>query len=228
MNRRILIIEDEPGLVMTLTDSLTSESYQVEASTDGESGLQKALGESFDLIILDVMLPGKNGMDVCREIRGQKINTPILMLTAKSETIDKVLGLKLGADDYLTKPFNVLELLARVEALLRRSPFVTRNPSATYRFDSVTVDFKRAEVSKDGEAIELSATEFKLLQCLIENRGEVLRRDELLDKVWGYDATPTTRTVDVHIGQLRQKLEPNPRYPQFFLTVHGLGYKFLG
>ena len=175
------------------------------------------------------MLPRKNGLDVCRDLRQQKITTPILMLTARGETIDKVLGLKLGADDYLTKPFEVLELLARVEALLRRSLSVSEiNQTESYTFGKVSVDFRRAEVRLDGEQIELSALEFKLLQHLIERRGMVLSRDELLDEVWGYDATPTTRTVDVHIAWLRQKLEENPKYPQFILTVHGLGYKFAG
>jgi two-component system alkaline phosphatase synthesis response regulator PhoP len=151
------------------------------------------------------------------------------MLTARGETIDKVLGLKLGADDYLTKPFEVLELLARIEALLRRSPQKNQNNQPeTYNFGSISIDFRRAEVRKDGLPVELSALEFKLLQHLIEHRGKMLSRDELLDEVWGYDATPTTRTVDVHIAWLRQKLEPNPRRPQYIITVHGLGYKFTG
>ena len=229
MSRKILLVEDEPGLILTLTDRLESEGYTVETAPDGETGLRLAIGDSFDLIILDVMLPRKNGLDVCRDLRQQKSATPILMLTARGETIDKVLGLKLGADDYLTKPFEVLELLARVEALLRRAASKSENnTSDAYNFGNVTIDFRRAEVERKGEFVELSALEFKLLQYLIENRGAAIKRDELLDHVWGYDATPTTRTVDVHIAWLRQKLEENPRHPQFILTVHGFGYKFVG
>jgi two-component system alkaline phosphatase synthesis response regulator PhoP len=225
---RILLVEDEQGLIITLTDRLRSESYDVVSASDGNAGFGKAIAGNFDLIILDVMLPKKNGYDVCRDLRQRGINTPILMLTAKGETIDKVLGLKLGADDYLTKPFEVMELLARVEALLRRSPGATngRFPEA-FRFGKVAVDFKKAEVIKDSSRVELSAMEFKLLQFLIEKRGEVHSRDNLLDAVWGYDATPATRTVDVHIAWLRQKLEENPRHPQFIQTVHGMGYKFV-
>ncbi|MBX7055165.1 MAG: response regulator transcription factor [Pyrinomonadaceae bacterium] len=223
----ILLVEDEPGLILTLTDRLVSEGFEVESATDGLAGLKAALGGKFDLIILDVMLPKKNGYDVARDLRQKGVATPILMLTAKGETIDKVLGLKLGADDYLTKPFEVLELLARIEALLRRSPNQTNGINAeVFRFGSVSIDFKRAEVSKMGERIDLSAMEFKLLHYLIDNRGNVHSRDQLLDAVWGYDAMPTTRTVDVHIAWLRQKLEENPRHPQFIQTVHGLGYKF--
>jgi len=213
---------------LTLTDRLEAEGFAVKSATDGESGLQLALAENFDLIILDVMLPKKNGLDICRDLRQKSINTPILMLTAKGEILDKVLGLKLGADDYLTKPFEVIELLARIEALLRRAPNANQNTADSFHFGDVAVDFKRAEVSKNSAAIELSAMEFKLLQFLIEHRGEVHSRDTLLDEVWGYDAMPSTRTVDVHIAWLRQKLEENPRFPQFIQTVHGLGYKFVG
>lgn len=224
---KILLVEDEAGLVLTLTDRLRAEGFAVEAATDGARGYELAASENFDLIILDVMLPKKNGYDVCRDLRRKSINTPVLMLTAKGETIDKVLGLKLGADDYLTKPFEIIELLARIEALLRRSPAQSlTNRSENFRFGDVAVDFKRAEVAKNAERIELSAMEFKLLQFLIENRGEVHSRDKLLDEVWGYDAMPSTRTVDVHVAWLRQKLETNPKHPQFIQTVHGLGYKF--
>lgn len=226
---KILLVEDEEGLIITLTDRLRSEGFDVTSANDGKKGFDAAITGHFNLIILDIMLPKKNGYDVCRDLRQKGINTPILMLTAKSETIDKVLGLKLGADDYLTKPFEVIELLARVEALLRRSPTQTNGLTAeAFRFGTVTIDFKRAEVTKDNEAIDLSAMEFKLLQYLIENRGDVHSRDHLLDAVWGYDAMPTTRTVDVHVAWLRQKLEQNPRHPQFIQTVHGLGYKFAG
>ncbi len=225
---KILLIEDEEGLIITLTDRLQSEGFDVKSATDGELGLSFALAESFDLIILDVMLPKKNGLDVCRDLRQKNITIPVLMLTAKGETIDKVLGLKLGADDYLTKPFEMLELFARIEALLRRSPNTNQNSIEKFRFGAIYIDFRRATVKRENESVELSALEFKLLQYLIEHRGEVLKRDELLDEVWGYDAMPSTRTVDVHIAWLRQKLEENPRYPQFIQTVHGLGYKFVG
>ena len=174
------------------------------------------------------MLPHKNGYDICRDLRQKGISTPVLMLTAKGETIDKVLGLKLGADDYLTKPFEMIELLARVEALLRRPPAKQGNGTGldSFKFGNVSIDFRRAEVLSTDGPIELSAMEFKLLQFLIENRGHVHSRDHLLDAVWGYDAMPSTRTVDVHIAWLRQKLEQNPRHPNYIQTVHGIGYKF--
>ncbi|MBK6748785.1 MAG: response regulator transcription factor [Pyrinomonadaceae bacterium] len=224
----ILLVEDEEGLIITLTDRLRSEGFDVTSANDGKLGFEAALAGHFDLIILDVMLPKKNGYDVCRDLRQKGINTPILMLTAKGETIDKVLGLKLGADDYLTKPFEVIELLARVEALLRRSPHQTNGATAeSFRFGNIAIDFKRAEVTKHNERLDLSAMEFKLLQYLIENRGDVHSRDQLLDAVWGYDAMPTTRTVDVHVAWLRQKIEENPRHPHYIQTVHGMGYKFM-
>ena len=226
MSKRILLVEDEPGLVLTLTDRLKSEGYAVEAASDGEAGFERAAGEAFDLLILDVMLPRKNGFDLCRDLRQRGVQTPALMLTARGQVVDKVVGLKLGADDYLTKPFEMLELLARVEALLRRAPAAP--PPDVCQFGPVRVDFRRAEVERDGAPVELSAREFRLLRHLVERRGEILSRDELLNEVWGYHAMPSTRTVDVHIAWLRQKLEPNPRHPQFILTVHGLGYKFAG
>lgn len=229
MKFKILLIEDEPGLIITLTDRLTSEGYGVDPATDGEEGFEKALGGGFDLIILDVMLPRKNGFDICRDLRQKNVQTPILMLTARGEVVDKVVGLKLGADDYLTKPFELIELLARIEALLRRTPGSSGSTASapdTYKFGPVRVDFRRAEVDRDGQPVELSSLEFKLLQYLITHRGSVISRDTLLDEVWGYDAMPSTRTVDVHVAWLRQKVEPNPRHPQFILTVHGLGYKF--
>lgn len=225
---KILLVEDEQGLILTLTDRLQSEGFDVKTASDGKTGFSLASNENFDLIILDVMLPKKNGYDVCRDLRGKGVETPILMLTAKGETIDKVLGLKLGADDYLTKPFEVIELSARIEALLRRSPGKNQISPDFFRFGEVEVDFKRAEVLKNDKPVELSAMEFKLLQYLIENRGRVHSRNDLLDAVWGYDAMPSTRTVDVHVAWLRQKLEANPKHPQFIQTVHGFGYKFQG
>ncbi|HZN10861.1 MAG TPA: response regulator transcription factor [Blastocatellia bacterium] len=226
MSKRILLVEDEPGLVMTLSDRLGSEGYAVETARDGEAGLTRAAVEGFDAIVLDVMLPRKNGFDVCRDLRQRGVQTPVLMLTARGQVVDKVVGLKLGADDYLTKPFEMIELLARLEALLRRAPA----PAApgVYQFGEVRVDFRRAEVTRDGGRVELSAREYQLLRYFIEHREATLSRDELLNEVWGYDAMPTTRTVDVHVAWLRQKLEPTARHPQFILTVHGLGYKFVG
>jgi two-component system, OmpR family, alkaline phosphatase synthesis response regulator PhoP len=229
MSKRILLVEDELGLVMTLTDRLTSEGYTIESTRDGESGYNRAINEPFDLIILDVMLPRKNGFDVCRDLRQRGITVPIIMLTARGQVVDKVVGLKLGADDYLTKPFEMLELLARVEALMRRAPAsATETSGEIYQFGSVRIDFRRAEVDRDGKSVELSAREFKLLRHFIEHRGEILSRDDLLDEVWGYNAMPSTRTVDVHVAWLRQKLETNPRHPEYILTVHGMGYKFVG
>ena len=228
MMKRILLIEDEPGLVLTLSDRLSKEGFAVEAARDGESGLQRATTESFDVIILDVMLPRKNGFDVCRDLRQQGTQTPVIMLTARGQVVDKVVGLKLGADDYLTKPFEMIELLARIEALLRRAPVAASLPAEVYQFGPVRVDFRKAEVTRDGQPIELSAREFGLLRYFIEHRESAITRDVLLNEVWGYHAMPSTRTVDVHVAWLRQKLEPNSRHPQYILTVHGLGYKFVG
>jgi len=228
MNKRLLLVEDELGLELTLTDRLTSEGYLVEIARDGEVGFKRASSETLDLIILDVMLPKKNGFDICRDLRQKGITIPIIMLTARGQVIDKVLGLKLGADDYLTKPFEMMELLARIEALLRRAPSTETLSADIYQFATVRIDFRSAEVTKDGQTIELSAKEFKLLRHLIERRGNILSRDDLLDEVWGYNAMLSTRTVDVHVAWLRQKLEPNPKHPQYILTVHGLGYKFTG
>ena len=228
MKRRLLIVEDEPGLALTLSDRLTSEGYAVETASDGEIALHRATGEGFDLIVLDVMLPGRDGFDVCRELRRRAIDSPILILTARGQVVDKVVGLKLGADDYLVKPFEMIELLARVEAVLRRAPASPPAAIDSYQYDGIRVDFRSAEVTRAGEAIELSAREFRLLRHLIEHRGVTLSREELLKTVWGYEATPLTRTVDVHIAWLRHKLETNPRHPQWILTVHGMGYKFVG
>ena len=228
MTKRILLIEDEPGLVLTLSDRLSKEGYAVEAARDGETGLQRAATEGFDIILLDVMLPRKNGFDVCRDLRQQGVPTPVLMLTARGQVVDKVVGLKLGADDYLTKPFEMIELLARIEALLRRAPAATLEAVEVYQFGAVRIDFRKAEVTRDGQPVELSAREFALLRYFIEHRESAITRDTLLNEVWGYHAMPSTRTVDVHVAWLRQKLETNPRHPQYILTVHGLGYKFVG
>jgi len=226
--KRLLLIEDEPGLVLTLRDRLTREGYAIETSSDGESGLERAAREAFDLVLLDVMLPRLNGFDVLRELRKRGAEMPVIMLTAKGQVVDKVVGLKLGADDYVTKPFEMAELLARLEALFRRSRAQTASPAGTYVFGDVRVDFRRAEVFRAGVPVQLSALEFKLLAFFVQNRGALLTRDLLLDKVWGYDATPATRTVDVHVAALRQRLEPNPSRPVYLLTAHRRGYRFVG
>ncbi len=225
--KRIFLVEDEPGLVLTLTDRLTREGYVVEHAADGESGLERAAGEAFDLVLLDVMLPRMGGFDVLKELRKRNIETPVIMLTARGQVVDKVVGLKLGADDYVTKPFEMVELLARIEAKLRRAP-VTPHPTEGYQFGGIRIDFRRAEITRDDAPLELSAREFQLLKYFIEHRGATLTREELLNEVWGYNSMPSTRTVDVHVAWLRQKIEPNPRHPQFILTVHGMGYKFAG
>lgn len=230
--KKILLVEDEPGLVLTLTDRLESEGYAVDSAREGGEALKKAAEEPYDLILLDVMLPGKSGFDVCRELRSRGSSTPILFLTARGEVADKVVGLKLGGDDYLTKPFDMMELTARVEALLRRASASTPEGAAAagvrYAFGDVEVDFRKAEVTRGKTPVELSALEFKLLKYFIENRGATLSREELLSRVWGYDAAIHSRTVDVHVSGLRQKIEPNPGRPQYVVTVHKLGYRFLG
>ena len=224
-SRRVLLVEDEPSLVLALTDRLESEGYLVTSVGDGDAGLATALSGAFDLVILDGMLPGRDGYDVCRTLRRRGVTTPILMLSARGQVVDRVVGLQLGADDYLTKPFDVSELLARMEALLRRAA-----PAGLhmYTFGDVTVNARAAEVTKRGTVVQLTAREFQLLTYLIDHRGATLSRDELLDAVWGYNSSVMTRTVDVHVGILRQKLEDHPRKPQYILTVHGLGYKFAG
>ena len=225
---KILIVEDEEGMILTLTDRLESEGFEVKSASDGLAGFEAASSDEFDVIVLDVMLPKQSGFDILRDLRKSGDDTPVIMLTAKNETIDKVLGLKLGADDYLSKPFEMMELLARIEALMRRASSNGSNGArkGKFEFENVAIDFERAEVMKDESPVDLSAMEFKLLQFLVENQGKVHSRDELLDAVWGYDAMPTTRTVDVHIAWLRQKLEVNPKRPRHIQTVHGLGYKF--
>ncbi len=226
-SRRLLLVEDEPGLVLTLTDRLAREGYAVETSADGESGLERIASGGFDLVLLDVMLPRLNGFDVLRELRRRGVETPVILLTARGQVVDKVVGLKLGADDYVTKPFEMIELLARIEAKLRRAP-APPPPLDGYQFGDIRVDFRRAEVTRQGEPLEMAAREFQLLRYFIEHRGATLTREELLNEVWGYNAMPSTRTVDVHVAWLRQKVEPTPRHPQYILTIHGLGYKFAG
>ena len=205
-----------------------SSSSKMKRVSSSRCAIDRITKEKFDLILLDVSLPRRNGFDVCRDVRQRGIQTPILMLTARGQVIDRVLGLKLGADDYLTKPFDFAELLARVEALLRRARTLSGTASDSYAFGPIRINFRAAEVLREGQPVELSGLEFKLLRYFVEHRGALLTRDELLEKVWGYEAMPVTRTVDVHVASLRQKLEPNPSTPEFIVTVHGLGYKFVG
>ncbi len=210
---------------MTLTDRLQNEGYIVECAVDGNEGFKRATEEPFDIIILDIGLPRRNGLDVCRDIRQAGLITPVLMLTARGQTIDKVLGLKIGADDYVTKPFEMMELLARIEALLRRAP--SRPPSQDiHQFGPLRVDLRGTEVTKNGKSVNLSAREFQLLRYFVEHAGATIPRNELLKEVWGYSTETFTRTVDVHIVSLRQKLETDPKHPEMILTVPGLGYKF--
>jgi len=226
MNENILLVEDEQALRMTLSDRLQSEGYVVDFSSDGEQGFEKATTLPFDLIILDIMLPRRSGLDVCRDIRLAGLVTPILLLTARGQTVDKVVGLKLGADDYVTKPFDTLELMARIEALLRRAP--TRTGQGILQFGSIRVDIRGTQVTRDGSPVYLSAREFQLLRYFAEHQGITLSRDEILREVWGYEAGTFTRTVDVHVASLRQKLEKAPKKPETILTVPGIGYKFQG
>jgi two-component system, OmpR family, alkaline phosphatase synthesis response regulator PhoP len=228
MGARILVVEDESGLVTTLRDRLRKEGYTVSLAKDGDAGLDLATREPFDLILLDWMLPGRSGLAVCQKLRELGSGIPILMLTARRQTKDKVAGFKTGADDYLTKPFQMPELLARVEALLRRPLQSKGDPAARFQFGSLHIDLRRTEVTRQGERIELSAKEFQLLRYFAEHRHATLSRTELLREVWGYGPAVSTRTVDVHVAWLRQKLETDPKDPKMILTVVGLGYKFAG
>lgn len=226
MNANILIVEDEAALATTLKDRFHKEGYKVSVAKDGIAGLDLATHSHFDLIVLDLMLPGQNGLTVCQKLRQLGSNTPILMLTARRQTMDKVVGLRTGADDYLTKPFQMAELLARIDALLRRASQPVVPANLRYQFGTVQIDVRRTKVLRDARPVILSAKEFQLLRYFVEHRGATLSRDELLREVWGYDAVPSSRTVDVHVAWLRQKLEKDPKNPQFILTVVGLGYKF--
>ena len=224
---KILVVEDDIAMAVALKDGLEQEGHVVTLARDGEAALCAVAAAVPDLVLLDVMLPKLSGHDVCRRLRDKGSRVPIIMLTARGQEIDKVVGLKLGADDYVTKPFGFMELLARVEAVLRRTG-ATQARAGSYRFGDVFIDFGTREVRKGGKEIDLSARELRLLQYLIEHRGEVVSRDTLLGTVWDYDDPPLTRTVDVHVAKLRKKLEDRPAEPQHFLTVHGMGYKFVG
>jgi two-component system alkaline phosphatase synthesis response regulator PhoP len=223
---RILIVEDEPAMVAGLRDNFEYEGYEVISAVDGVEGLDRALSESPDLVVLDVMMPRMSGLDVCKQLKLKQPALPIIMLTARGQEIDKVVGLELGADDYVTKPFSIRELMARVKAVLRRA--APHPPPDIYRFSDVEVNVRSNEVLRNGSRVELSAKEFALLAYFVAHPAETLSRDRLLDAVWGYENYPNTRTVDTHIVHLRQKLEPNPEDPRFILTVHGTGYKFVG
>ncbi|MBV8629779.1 MAG: response regulator transcription factor [Silvibacterium sp.] len=224
---KILIVEDEPNMVAGLRDNFEFEGYRVITAGDGVEGLQKALDESPDLVVLDVMMPRMSGLEVCKQLRAKRASLPIIMLTARGQEVDKVVGLELGADDYVTKPFSIRELLARVKAILRRAAAGPKNPEQ-HSFGDVEVDLRRCRVVKSGKLLDVSSKEFELLKYFISHSGETLSRDRLLEDVWGYDNFPTTRTVDTHLVRLRQKLEPDPEQPQYFLTVHGTGYRFVG
>ena len=223
---RILIVEDEPAMVAGLRDNFEYEGYEVISAVDGVEGLDRALSEKPDLVVLDVMMPRMSGLDVCKQLKLKQPSVPIIMLTARGQEIDKVVGLELGADDYVTKPFSIRELMARVKAVLRRA--APQPPPDIYRFSDVEVNVRSNEVLRNGARVELSAKEFALLAYFVAHPTETLSRDRLLDAVWGYENYPNTRTVDTHIVHLRQKLEPNPEEPRFILTVHGTGYKFVG
>jgi DNA-binding response OmpR family regulator len=224
---KILVVEDEPKMVAGLRDNFEFEGYEVITAADGVEGLQRALGEAPDLVVLDVMMPRLSGLEVCKQLRAQRGSIPIIMLTARGQEVDKVVGLELGADDYVTKPFSIRELLARVKAVLRRTAVAPKHQDQ-HSFGDVEVDLRGCRVLRSGKPLDISSKEFDLLKYFVCHSGETLSRDRLLEEVWGYENYPTTRTVDTHLARLRQKLEPDPEQPQYFLTVHGTGYRFVG
>jgi DNA-binding response OmpR family regulator len=225
---RILVVEDEPGIALGLEDDLKTEGYEVEVIADGAVASRRAREGAFDLILLDVMLPGKDGFEVCRDVRRAGLRTPILLLTAKTQEAEKVMGLELGADDYVTKPFGTRELRARIKALLRRGGEAQDEPRPAYRFGDVEVDFCRGELRKAGCPVDLTPIEFKLLALFIESPGRVLSRERLLSGVWGPDTFASDRIVDNHIANLRRKIEPDAASPRYFRNVRGMGYRFEG
>jgi DNA-binding response OmpR family regulator len=226
---RVLVVEDDPAMSVALNDGFASEGYEVACVQDGQEGLRRARDESPDMVILDVMLPRMSGLDVCRQLRAEGNDVPIIMLTARGQEVDKVLGLKLGADDYVTKPFSLLELLARVESVLRRTRDTGRlGGPGSCEVGDVKIDFRHHTATKAGRPIDLSAREYLMMAFFAAHRGEVVSRDQLLDAVWGYDSIPFTRTVDTHIVKLRKKIEDDPADPRHLITVHRLGYKLLG
>jgi DNA-binding response OmpR family regulator len=227
VSRRILVIDDEPQMLLGLRDNLELDGYEVLTAADGEEGLAKALSTQPDLVILDLMLPRKSGFDVCRELRARAVGTPIVMLTARSQETDKVLGLELGADDYLTKPFSIAELLARIRAVLRRTG-ATGTPPEQCRIGQLEVNFRTHQARHGDERVLLTARELELLRYFVSRKGEVVTRDQILADVWGYEEATTTRTIDNFVAKLRQKIEPEPHQPRHLLTVHGMGYKYVG
>lgn len=223
--KRILLVEDETAFAVGTIDRLESEGYQVEWAKTGPAGYEMARAQSFDLIVLDIMLPGRNGFDICRDLRRDGVNAPLMMLTARGEVVDRVVGLKLGADDYVQKNCEPMELMARIEALLRRSGAGAATSPEHAEFGAVRVDLRKHEVTREGKLLTLSPVEFRLLEYLIARRGVVVSREELLENVWGLQGDTLSRTVDVHIAGLRKKIEADPRYPRYLLTVKGAGYK---
>jgi len=224
---RILIIEDEKEMAAGLKDNFEFEGHTVDIAEDGEAGLQKVLDENYHLVILDVMLPKKSGFDVCKELRSRGNTTPIIMLTARGEEVDKILGLEFGADDYITKPFSVRELLARVKAVLRRYPGEEVLQEKTQKMGKIEVDFKHYTAFDNDGPVDLTHKEFEILKYFLEHEGQTISRDALINEVWGYEAYPTSRTVDNHILKLRKKIEPDQTHPRHILTVHGIGYKYV-
>jgi two-component system alkaline phosphatase synthesis response regulator PhoP len=223
---KILIVEDEPDMILGLKDNFEFEGYEVITAADGSAGLERARTAKPDLVVLDIMLPKLSGLEVCKTLRGEGFESPIIMLTARGQEIDKVVGLELGADDYVTKPFSIRELLARVRAILRRSEGKKKR-LARYRFADVELDFETYRARRGEEALDLSPREFELLRYLIERKGETVSRDRLLEDVWGYESYPSTRTVDTHIAKLRAKIGDSGSEPRYILTIHGSGYKFV-
>jgi two-component system alkaline phosphatase synthesis response regulator PhoP len=223
---KILIVEDEPYMILGLKDNFEFEGYQVVTASDGAAGLERARTEKPDLVILDIMLPKLSGLEVCKTLRAEGFRAPIIMLTARGQEIDKVVGLELGADDYVTKPFSIRELLARVRAILRRTEGGKKRLSR-YRFADLELDFETYRATRGSERLEMSPREFELLRYLIERKGETVTRDQLLEDVWGYESYPSTRTVDTHIAKLRAKIGDSGSEPRYIMTIHGVGYKFV-
>ena len=228
MNKKILIIEDEEDLIKGLKLNLSDSGYDVIWAVNGAEGFRKALGETPDLIILDIMIPEMNGLEVCRQLRQKNISTPIIMLTAKGEEIDKVVGLELGADDYMTKPFSIRELLARIKTQLRHAENEEKAIPKSYSFGDIEIDFAQYKVRHKDKELDFTSLEMDILKYFIVHRGEVVPRNDLLDKIWGYESFPTTRTIDNHILKLRKKIEKDPSHPKYILSVYGGGYRFIG
>ena len=225
--KKILIIEDEQDLIKGLKLNLSDEGYDVDCAGNGAEGLRKAVEAAPDLIILDIMLPEMDGLEVCRKLRQKNIDIPVIMLTAKGEEIDKVVGLEIGADDYMTKPFSIRELLARIKARLRHTERETKTELKIYSFSEIEIDFIRFKVRRKGKELDLTSLEMDILKYFIVHRGEVVSRNDLLDKIWGYERYPTTRTIDNHILKLRKKIEDDPSHPKHIISVYGGGYRFV-